>query len=191
MDAVAERRTEIYDYFHSSPSCQQYFRDRAHEAEYVAYYNSMYLLQDSTEALWQHRERGFSPDPLIAYIEFWGVMQAAIIQQDSITEIHEVMVGKPLDARTANLPSWLKVRELRNTCAGHPAKKDRPKAAPLTRTFMGRAFGGYDAIRYEQWEAGAGTTHPSVLLGALLDAYAIEAEAQLTNVLAAMKTRWP
>ncbi len=191
MDAVADRRTEIYDYFHSSASCQEYFLDHAHEREYVAYYNSMYLLQDSTEGLRQHRERGFSPDPLIAYIEFWGVMQAVIIQQDSITEIHEVMVGNPLDAKAANLTSWLKVRKLRDICAGHPAKKDRPKAAPLTRTFMGRAFGGYDAIRYEQWEAAAGTTHPSVPLGALLDAYAVEAEAQLAKVLAAMKARWP
>src|SRR6266850_2533709 len=154
MNAVADRRTEIYEYFHASASCQKYFADRVHEEVHVAYYNSMHLLQDSTEGLWQHREQGFSTDPLIAYIEFWGVMQAAIIQQDSIAEIHEVMVGKPLDARAANLVSWVKVRELRNICAGHPAKKDRPKAVPLTRTFMGRAFGDYNAIRYEQWQAG-------------------------------------
>ena len=190
MDAVADRRTEIYDYFHSNASCQKYFFDPAREEESVAYYNSMYLLQDSTEGLWQHRERGFSTDPLIAYIEFWGVMQAAIVQQDSIAEIHEVMVGKPFDARLTNLVSWLKVRELRNICAGHPAKKDMPKAAPLTRTFMGRAFGGYNAILYEQWQEGGGTTHPSVPLGALLDAYAAEAEAQLAIVLEAMKRRW-
>jgi hypothetical protein len=118
-------------------------------------------------------------------------MQAAIIQQDSIAEIHEVLVGKPLDASGAGFLSWLKVRELRNICAGHPAKKDRPKTVPLTRTFMGRAFGGYDVIHYEQWQEGSGTTQPTAPLGALLDAYAVEAAAQLANILAAMQSRWP
>ena len=191
MNAIANRRTEIYDYFHSNASCQKYFLDPANDAQYVAYYNSMYLLQDSTESLLVHRQRGFSKDPHLAYLEFWGVMQTVIIQQDSIVEIHEVMVGKPLDAKTANLVSWLKVRELRSICAGHPAKKDRPKAAPLTRSFMGRAFGDYNAISYEQWQEGSGTTHPRVLLGALFDDYAIEAEAQLAITLESMKNRWP
>jgi len=191
MDAVLDCRTKIYDYFHSNASCQKYFFDPRHEAEYVAYYNSMYLLQDSTEGLWQHRKCGFSRDSLIAYIEFWGVMQAASIQQDSIAEIYEVIVGQQLNPRASNLQSWNKVRDLRNLCAGHPAKRDRPRGMPLTRTFMGRDFGGYNAIRYEQWEDGSGTTYPTISLGDLLDSYVVEATDQLTAVLSAMKIRWP
>ena len=118
-------------------------------------------------------------------------MQAAIIQQDAIAEIHKVMIGADLNPRSKNLQSWLEVREFRNVCAGHPAKKDKPKDTPLTRTFMGRGFGNYDTITYEQWQHGAGTTHPRVRLGALLDAYAVEAEAELAGILAAMKGRWP
>lgn len=190
MEAVAVRRSEIYDYFHSNAACQKYFMDAARGEEYVAYYNSMYLLSDATESLWQHRERGFSSDPLLAYLEFWGVMQAAIIQQDSIAEVHHVMIGTTLNPRGKNLKSWLELRELRNVCAGHPAKKDKPKSAPLSRTFMGRGFGNYDTITYEQWQHGAGTTHPRIRLGALLDAYAVEAEAELADILAAMKRRW-
>lgn len=189
MKSIGDRRSEIYDFFHTNMACKEYFF--AHEAEYVAYYNSMYLLQDSTESLHHHRERGFSSDPLLAYLEFWGVMQAVIIQQDSISEIHAVIRGEALDADAKNLKSWLEVRKLRNVCAGHPAKKDRPRTKPLTRTFMGRAFGGYSAITFEQWKQGDGTTHPRVNLGALLDSYAIEAEAQLASVLAEMKSRWP
>ena len=41
MDAVLDRRGEIYDYFNASQSCQDYFFDDAHEAKHVAYYNSM------------------------------------------------------------------------------------------------------------------------------------------------------
>ncbi len=191
MDAVAVRRSEIYDYFHSNAACKKYFFDAAHEEEHVAYYNSMYLLLDATESLWQHRERGFSSDPLLAYLEFWGVMQAAIIQQDSIAEIYKVMIGAVLNPRAKNLQSWLEVREFRNVCAGHPAKKDKSRHTPLTRTFMGRGFGNYDTITYEQWQHGTGTTHPHVRLGALFDAYAVEAEVELAAILAAMKGRWP
>ncbi len=191
MDAVAQRRKDIYNYFDANAACQKYFFDPAHEDDYVAYYNSMYLLQDSTESLWQHRERGFASDPLFAYLEFWGVMQAAIIQQDAIAEIYNVMVGQRFSARRQNLQAWLEVRELRNICAGHPAKRDRPRNTPITRSFMGRAFGGYDEITYERWEQGVGTTHPRVRLGALLDAYAVEAEGQLSAVLATMKSSWP
>jgi hypothetical protein len=99
LNAIAALRQQVYDYFHGNAGVQQYFFDPAHEDEYVAYYNSMYLLQDSTESLIQHRERGFSADPLAAYLEFWGVMQAAIIQQDAIAELHRAIFGHSLDAK--------------------------------------------------------------------------------------------
>jgi len=87
------------------------------------------------------------------------------------------------------LKSWSAVQELRNICAGHPGKKDRPRSAPLTRSFMGRTFGDYSSLTYEQWEQGRGTMHPTIKLGDLLDAYAIEGEAKLIEVLAAMQRR--
>jgi hypothetical protein len=191
MLAVACRRREIYDYFHASAACQRYFHDATHEAEYVAYYTSMYLMQDTTESMLTHRRAGFSTDPLRAYLEFWGVMQAAIIQQDAIAEIYNVVLGRPLNAADRNLKAWLEVRNLRNLCAGHPAKKTLPRSEPLSRTFMGRAFGGYESLTYEQWQHGAGTSHPRVPLGLLLNAYAREAEAELAAVLLTMKKRWP
>lgn len=33
-------------------------------------------------------KKGFSEDPHEAYLKFWGVMQAIIIQQDSICELY-------------------------------------------------------------------------------------------------------
>ena len=197
MNNVEQRRDDIDNYFQSNDSCRKYFLEPAHEEEFVAHYNSMYLLQDSTESLWLHRRRGFSSKPLLAYLEFWGAMQAVIIQQDSISEIYAVMVGTRLDAKARGLKAWLEIRELRNICAGHPAMKDKPKSTGLTRSFMGRSFGSYDEITYERWQSGKqgqskGTrSHPRVQLGKLLDRYSIEAERQLANVLAAMKRRWP
>jgi hypothetical protein len=189
MEAASDRRAEIYDYFHANQTCQQYFYDPTHEAEHVAYYNSMYLLQDTIESLWWHRRQGFSKEPMHAYIEFWGIMQAVFIQQDSIREIFQLMTGTKL--HTKNLPAWSEIRELRNICAGHPARKDVPETKPLTRSFMGRMFGDYTSLKYEKWEEGAGRTFPEVKLGALLDAYAAEAESKLADVLTAMRARWP
>jgi hypothetical protein len=191
MHRVNRCREEIYDYFQKNEKCQAYFLDPVHDDDHAAYYNSAYLLQDTTESLWYHRQQGFSSSPFSAYLEFWGVMQAVIIQQDAISEMHQVIVGSPLDARASNLTAWLEIRELRNLCSGHPAKKNRPKNKPIARSFMGRRFGGYEQIAYELWEQGAGTSYPKVRLGALLDRYAQEAAQQLSIILNSMKARWP
>ena len=189
MKAVAVLRQEIYDYFQGNAGCQSYFFEPLREEDYVTYYTSMYLLQDATESLMFHRSRGFDANPLQAYVEFWGVMQAAIIQQDSIAELFGVIVGIPMHWKA--LPSWMQLRAVRNVCAGHPARRDSPKGEPRTRSFMGRAFGDYSALKYERWAHGKGTTHPVVNLGALFDDYAVDAEARLREILAAMKQKWP
>ena len=199
MDSIEKLRDQIRKHYEGSTAYEDYFK--AHEAEYAAYYNSMYLIQDSTESLAAHRERGFSQGPqdnpeqgfpqgvLIAYIEFWGVMQALIIQQDSIAELYKVLTGKELDM-DSRLP-WMRIRELRNECAGHPAKKNRPKKFPFTRTFMGRGFGDYKELTYEKWEQGKGTTHPQVSLDDLLEAYVSDAAKVLKEALYTMQKRWP
>lgn len=110
MQRVATRRDEIYNYFRGSVSCQPFFFAAAQEERYAAYYTSMYLLQDTTESLIVHRPKGFSSDPFEAYIEFWGVMQALFIQQDSIFELYEAVTGSTLDTR--NLTSWHALRNL-------------------------------------------------------------------------------
>jgi hypothetical protein len=189
MEGIAEIRDKIYEHFHSSHACQKVFFDQAQEGRYVAYYTSMYLLQDTTESLMVHRKKGFSSDPFEAYIEFWGVMQAIIIQQDSIAELHEAITGSTLDTR--QLISWQAIRKLRNKCAGHPARGGRSPTSPLTRTFMGRDFGGYSLLTYEQWQAGGGISHPALNFGELLDQYAEEAEDRLSFILGLLVQQWP
>ena len=90
MNKIEEHRREIYNHFHSSQSCVSYFFYKANKDEFAAYYTAMYLLQDSTAGLGKHREKGFSPDPFLKYIEIWGVLQAIIIQQDSINKLFEI-----------------------------------------------------------------------------------------------------
>ena len=199
MEKIAEIREKIYDYFHGNENCQNFFLDEAQEEKYATYYTSNCLLQDTTECLFVHRKKGFSDAPHEAYIEFWGIMQAIIIQQDSILELYEAVTETKLDTRS--LTSWQELRFLRNTCAGHPAKRNIPKAIPLTRTFMGRNFGGYSSLTYEKWEKPKSKgflsspleniSYPKVELGSLIDSYEKEAARKIQEILDFMKKKWP
>lgn len=196
---ISEIREQIYNYFHDNPDCQAFFFDQMREERYAAYYTSMYLLQDTTESLAVHRENGFSENPFKAYIEFWGVMQAVIIQQDTIRELYETITGSRLKIDDSS--SWSELRYLRNICAGHPAKRNRPKSKPLTRTFMRRDFGGYSLLTYEKWEKPKSTgpsvspfaniSHPEVELGNLMDEYEIEVCEILYKIYNFMESEWP
>lgn len=159
------------------------------EKKFSACYTSKYLIQDTSEAIYAHNKKGFSQEPLIAYIEFWGLMQAVIIQQDSISELYLAITGNEHD--TKKLKKWQEIRLLRNICVGHPARKDRPKTSLLTRTFMGRGFGDYSEIVYEKWEYPDKTSHPRVKLSELILGYEHEAENELYRICQHLKENCP
>ena len=100
MDKILDVRTRIYDQFHGSNAGSDCFLKEDHAAEYAAeyaaYYTAMYLIADTGESIDTHMKRGFSCDPHMAYIEFWGVLQANFIQQDAIKELYESVVGSKL-----------------------------------------------------------------------------------------------
>jgi hypothetical protein len=186
MNKLLEISTQIYDQFHLRAGTSHFFK-KVNEDEFAAYYTAMYLLQDTGEALLTHRSAGFSSDPMRSYIEIWGVMQALSIQQDAITELHKVIVGnKPKVG-----PAWSKLRNLRHLTTGHPA--NRSQGVPgMQRTFMGRQGRTYERVEFEVWDAATqDRRHPSINLGQLIDAYEIEASGILSDILTAMKARWP
>ncbi len=182
MERLLSVREEIYNQFQAGPWID-FFVKKSNGARYDAYYTSMYLLQDTGEALYQHRQRGFGVDDLQAYLEFWGVMQAFFIQQDAICELYEAVKGCKLKIKPDS--AWGKLREFRNRAAGHPAKRDR--GAPFTRTFMARGFGQYPAIKVHEWHATSGTeTCSTNNLAVMMDAYEREATSYLREVLAVL-----
>jgi hypothetical protein len=189
MKKIQDLRNDIYVRFQNSSAGPQYFfLDRNRDA-YAAYYTSMYLIQDTAEAVDTHMVRDFSPDPLLAYIEFWGVMQAIDIQQDAIFQLCKAITGSaPTIAKGS---AWDNLRDTRHLCAGHPAK--RSNGVPKTqRTFMGRRFGNYDRISYELYDEQTRTsTHPSFDLRQMISDYDVQASGVLTSVLSTMCVRWP
>jgi hypothetical protein len=190
MEQILSVRAEIYNQFDNSPAGPEFFFKFENQDAYAAYYTSMYLIQDTGEAVWAHMKKGFpEDDDMQAYLEFWGVMQAIEIQQDAIFELHKAITGcaPNIELRSA----WKQIRETRNLCAGHPAKRSHNVPAPQ-RTFMSRSFGNYGCIRYELWDADTkNKTYPVINLRGMIDCYATEASASLRNILLAMKSRWP
>jgi hypothetical protein len=193
MNEVLDARTRIYDWFQSSSSMQSHFSQTAQQDAYAAYYTSMYLIQDTAESVSSICSAGFSSDPLRAYIELWGTLQALIIQQDAINELNEAVTGQQ-----SRQPSgaWQEIRTLRNEIAGHPVAQGNK--SPPKRSFLGRPFGNLDQIAYEQYQSGSkpngtvqDTQHRSINLRALIDRYDNEAATVLDSVFAHMKKEWP
>lgn len=180
-------RAKIYDHWHKSglPVDAVFGKD---QDAYAAYYTSMFLIQDTGESVYAHMGTGFSSDALAAYVEFWGVLQAIIIQQDAIRELYQCLLGGEPDL--AGVSAWLELRDLRNRCAGHPANKNT-KGGTL-RTFMARGLWSYDNLWYEQFNSVTGqVSHPHIDLRALIEKYDTEASGLLSDVLAEMKRRLP
>ena len=189
MNKILAARQLVYDEFHRSAGPNFFFK-AANEDSFVACYTSMFLIADTGESIDVHRRRDFSPDPLASYLEFWGVMQAVIIQQDAIGELHKAVVGNAPVAAAAG-SAWRALRELRIQCAGHPANRSQGVPAPQ-RSFMGRMPRTYQRVQYETWDAHTQSrTHPIVNLGQMLDDYDVEASSLLISVLQAMKVQWP
>jgi hypothetical protein len=181
IDKILEIRGLIYEAFHSWRGSTRHFRGD----NFARYYTSMYLIDDTGSAVWSHMREGFSPDPMRAYIEFWGVMQAIVIQQDAIRQLHEAVVCTPPIIPTDS--AWKNLRKMRDLCAGHPAHRSHGVTAPQ-RTFMGRSFGDYNGIKLELWDAHtAKITHPVFNLRKMIEAYDLEVCAILTNVLTKMR----
>lgn len=192
MKDVSDVHEAIYDFFHGSQGQNRTFCGFHSDDDYAAYYTSMYLIQDTCEAMQVHRKSGFSRDALISYLEYWGLMQAVIIQQDAICELFRAITGIKIKSHSI-AGAWEELRRLRNVTAGHPSFADRTK----TRSFMGRSFGGYKRLQYECRSicAGNGTSlsdisHPIVDLGRLLDEYQRQAAALLYCAYREMRKHW-
>lgn len=192
MDRLLSVRRDIYDHFHASNIRTDLFLASGNRDRFAQYETAMLLMQDTGEALWTHMRRDVSTSPMAAYIEFWGVMQAVIIQQDSLVEL-AVALGAP---KPSTGPAWEAIRDFRNLLAGHPANKisgrKSPGAKAPLRAFLGRQHKSYQELTYELWDAGAEqTTHPQVNLGAMIAAYEVEAAEHLSALLDHMRRSWP
>jgi hypothetical protein len=91
MKAVMATRQEIASYWHDRTACRAVLF--ADNDAFAAFYTTMFLIQDTAEAVDAHMQTGFSSNAMAAYIEFWGVMQALVVQEDAIIELYKSIFG--------------------------------------------------------------------------------------------------
>ena len=188
MELTLAVRSQIYEHFHASEVRESHFMAPGRRDEFSAYDVSMLLLQDTGEAVWTHMRRGFPSDSMQAYIDLWGVMQAVQIHQDAIAELWLSLQGEKLPRQDG---PWSTLRDLRNKCVGHPARRSHGISG-LQRVFFGRRFGGYDGIMFELYDSqDPRVTFPQVRLGNLIREYDAQAASILGDLLIFMKQKWP
>jgi hypothetical protein len=81
MMQLLDVHTEIYDQFHSSSAGKAFFFRPENADAYATYYTSMYLIQDTGEAIFVHMAKDFSPDPMQAYLEFWALCRQSVFSR--------------------------------------------------------------------------------------------------------------
>lgn len=170
MNSVLTSRQKIYDHIQDGSNC--HWTDKATHDQYITYCVAKDTIQDTAETVLAHRARGFSSDVHERYLEYYGILQALYMQQDAISALHKLFLHANLSL--AGMPSWDKLRNLRNDTAGHPVGRKR---------FLNRNIIGYNTVNYSAWPSGSNLPKSeNVSLGILIDAYTREA----TNVLDAL-----
>lgn len=167
-DEISERWHSQGIYYGSDSNFGFSTRDR-----YIAFCVAKDWLQDTGEALMTHRRRGFCDDPHLAYLEFWGVLQAVAVQQDAIGELHYAVTGDKLPGSVIRQPAWGKVRNLRHLAVGHPTRRGRGCDGRL-RSVSGRQPKSYDLVELSVY-GNADSKIDRIALGQMIDAYDSEA----------------
>lgn len=153
--------------------------------QFVAFCAAKDWLQDTAETLLWHRSRGFSSDPYPAYLEFWGILQAVVIQQDAIKELNYALTGAELPARASD-SAWVKLRDLRNLTVGHPNRKSAGRGQLPLRSVSGREGKSYERIPIQVYGQKIEKTR-SLNLAQLLDEYDVEASKVLEKHFTILK----
>ena len=154
--------------------------------QYQAFCIAKDQIQDTAEAMLCHRRRGFSPDPFAGYVEFWGVLQAVVLQQDAIREMEFAATGtRPTGSGGVDRSA---ARKIRNLLAGHSSWNSRDPDGIKRRCTIRRQNMGYQRISYTVYENGDPKC-PVLNLGDLLDRYDEEAANHLEETFSKLRER--
>lgn len=94
---------------------------------YAAFCVAKDLLQDTHEGWLDIRAKKIKSMSMARYIEFWGLLQAIIIQQDALNEMHLALSDQKLPKAITEKDEWKNFRQLRNELAGHPVNNVKQK----------------------------------------------------------------
>jgi len=82
-------------------------------------------LGDTCQALEYYEDYGLGDEYGEKYLKLYGLLQAIVLQQNSISQIHQIFLGIKLSPKSKS--AWTKIRDLRNLTVGHPLEKNIKK----------------------------------------------------------------
>lgn len=168
--SVLNSREKIYDHIQNWSICR--WASSATHKQYITYCVAKDTIQDTAETILAHRARDFSSDVWDRYLEYYGVLQAAYMQQDTINALHKLFLGSNINFGT--LEHWKDLRDFRNDTVGHPVSRQR---------FLNRNIISYEVVNYSAWPSDTQVPESeNVALGSLIDGYANEASNVLETV---------
>jgi hypothetical protein len=152
---------------------------------------SMDILEDSLEAVQYYLRYGLARERKSEiyrikqnvggkYLRLYGVLQALLLNQDAIANLHLCLIGKKFIWKKES--AWNRVRRLRVCIAGHPHDADQEGPSFLSRPALGpRGFSYHSYMNHKEMKA------EDIDLDLIIDEYFAEA----SEVLSAMVLRFP
>jgi hypothetical protein len=141
---------------------------------------AMDTLGDSCLALEHYEASGIGQEAGEKYLKLYGLLQAVILQQDSIRQIYKILLGSNL--RPNPNSAWRKIRKFRNLTAGHPIEmRDENR---IKRCFVSRATICHRGFQLIIWNKGdARNEFRDCDLNGLYQEYKLEAVRYLETIL--------
>lgn len=184
IGAVGER---IRDFVNTHDVFERYFQPQADAWNRLTV--AMDTLGDTCEALLDFEQLGFSGPLGTRYLRFYGTLQAIVLQQDSIAELHCLFIGQHPTVPVES--AWVRIRRLRNLASGHPLNKRGDATIGALRTFVQRSDLSPTDIRLMLCEERTGTVRFEKFdLTLTYQAYKTEALVLLSSVAQAQQERW-
>ncbi|MBI5559709.1 MAG: hypothetical protein HY883_00330 [Deltaproteobacteria bacterium] len=177
MKRIADLERKIRDYVNRVDLSKKYSEN---PDEWNTLCVAMDTMGDSCLALEYYESSGVGKDDGEKYLKLYGMLQAIFLQQDSIRQIHRILVGNDLHLDSGS--AWMKTRDLRNLTVGHPIEK-KNKGGKVSRCFISRvsiSSRGFDLIIWDKDERE--TRHDNVDFASLYNEYKLEATGILNNI---------
>lgn len=136
--------------------------------------------EDAMLAISNYWSKGIGSNDGEKYLRLYGFLQAVVLQQDAITNLYQLFLGRFTEPDAS---AWKQLRELRNLTVGHPIDKGWKKQ-PRRRAFITRISLETHGFDYQVWnQRTEKTSFESVNVSKLYDAYRKQAASFLNNII--------
>lgn len=187
MRRISDLEQKIRDYVNNANLLDRYFDNRPDD-DWMALCVSMDTLGDTCQALEYYENNGLGDEYGEKYLKLYGLLQAIVLQQNSISQIHQIFLGIKLSHKPNS--AWTKIRDLRNLTVGHPLEK-KHKKSEIKRCFISRVTIQNNGFQLMIWnKKHEQKDFPKVKLETLYEEYKTDAVEYLNNICKAQIIKW-